>query len=102
VASAVYFDHSLETLKAQEEAEAKLLDLPEELTKVSEVTVTWEVIVHDHVAATLCDAAERAGADVICMESKGVSRAGAFLGSTVIGVLGRAHLPVFVVTPPLS
>jgi len=101
VASAVYFDHSLESVKAQEEAEAKLRALPEDLLKVPEVTVTWEVIIHDHVAATLCAAAERAGADVICMESKGISPAGAFLGSTVLGVLRHAHKPVFVVTPPL-
>jgi nucleotide-binding universal stress UspA family protein len=101
VAADVYFDHSLETVNAQEEAEAKLRALPEELTKVPEVTVTWEVIVHDHVAATLCEAADRVGADAICMESQGVSRAGALLGSTVIGVLGHAHRPVFVVTPPL-
>lgn len=101
VASAVYFDHCLETAKAREEAEAKFRSLPEALTSVPGVRVESEVVVQDDAAAAVCATAERIGADLICLESKGVSKSGALLGSTVLGVLSKAHKPVLIVTPPL-
>jgi nucleotide-binding universal stress UspA family protein len=103
IASEVYFDHSVATAKAREEAELKLKDLPSALLNVSGVKITTEVLTHHDIAAAVCDATERFGADVICMGTKGHSRTGiALLGSTVQAVLARAHKPVFVVTPPPS
>ena len=103
IASEVYFDHSMATAKAREEAEEKIKALPSSLLTVPGVAVTSEVLAHHDFAAAICDAAERCGADVICMGTKGHSRTGvALLGSTVQAVLARSHKPVFVVTPPLA
>ncbi len=101
VASAVYFDHCLETVREREEAESKFQELPEVFTTIPGVRITSEVIVHDDVATTVCEAADRIGAELICLESKGVSKTGALLGSTVIGVLSKAHKPVMIVPPLL-
>lgn len=102
IASEVYFDHSIATAKAREEAVAKLKALPSSLLSVPGVAVTSEVLTHYDIAAAICEAAERKGADVICMGTKGHSRTGAaLLGSTVQAVIARSHKPVFVVTPPL-
>lgn len=101
IASEVYFDHSLAMTEAREEAKMKLRNLPAALLTVPGVVVTSEVMAHSDVAVAICDAADRIGADVICMSTKGHSRAGvALLGSTVQAVIARAHKPVFVVTPP--
>jgi nucleotide-binding universal stress UspA family protein len=97
VASAVYFDHCLETVRSREEAEGRFRELPEAFTNLPGVRITSEVIVHDDVPATLCELAERMGVDLICLESK----AGALLGGTVPGVLSKARKPVLVVPPPL-
>lgn len=102
-ASEVYFDHSIATAKARREAEVKLKVLPASLPLVPGVAITSEVLTHHDIAAAICDAAERRGADVICMGTKGHSRTGvALLGSTVQAVLARSQRPVFVVTPPPS
>jgi nucleotide-binding universal stress UspA family protein len=101
VASAVYFDHCLETVRDREEAERKFRELPESCTNIPGVRLTSEVMVNDEVAGTVCDVAERIGADLICLETGGVSKAGALLGSTVLGVLSKAHKPVLLVPPPL-
>jgi nucleotide-binding universal stress UspA family protein len=103
IASEVYFDHSIATAKARKEAEEKIKALPLSLLTVPGVAITSEVLAHHDIAAAICDAAERKGADVICMGTKGRSRTGAaLLGSTVQAVLARAHKPVFVITPPLA
>ncbi|MDP1589107.1 MAG: universal stress protein [Prosthecobacter sp.] len=103
IASEVYFDHSIATAKARGEAEVKLKALPASLPLVPGVAITSEVLTHHDIAAAICEAAERRGADVICMGTQGHSRTGvALLGSTVQAVLARSHRPVFVVTPPLS
>ncbi|MBX7207822.1 MAG: universal stress protein [Verrucomicrobiaceae bacterium] len=103
IASEVYFDHSIATAKAKEEAAAKMQALPSALLTAPGLTVSTEVLAHHDVAAAICDAAERFGADVICMAAKGRSRTGAaLLGSTVQSVLARAHKPVFAITPPLA
>lgn len=102
IASEVYFDHSLATAQEKREAEEKMKALPASLLAVPGVTITSEILTHYDPAAAICDAAVRAGADVICMGTKGHSRTGvALLGSTVQAVLARAHIPVFAVTSPL-
>lgn len=103
IASEVYFDHSLATAKARTEAEEKFHALTASFPHVPGVSLSSEVITHEDFATAICEAADRKGADVICMGTKGRSRAGAaILGSTVQAVLARAHKPVFVVTPPLA
>ena len=101
IASEVYFDHTLTTAKAKEDAEAKMQTLVPELLATSGAATTSEVVVHHDIATAICEAADRFGADVICMGTKGHTRAGAaLLGSTVQAVLARSHKSVFVVTPP--
>lgn len=103
IASDVYFDHSLASAKAKQEAKKHIQDLPRSWMQVPGVAITSEVLSHFNTAAAICDAANRSGADVICMGTKGHSRTGvAILGSTVQGVLALSHKPVFVVTPPLT
>lgn len=103
IASEIYFDHSLVTAKDKEESEKKMKALPPGLIQISGVTVTTEVLVHDTVAVAICDAAERNGAEVICMGTKGRSRAGiALLGSTVQGVISHSSKPVFVAKAPIE
>lgn len=103
IASEIYFDHSLATAKAREEAEEKIKDLPGELMTAPGVNVTSEVLAHDDIAVAIEEAAERCGAEVICLGSKGHSRAGiALLGSTVQGVLARSSKPVLVIKAPRS
>lgn len=103
ISSEVYFDHSLATAKAKEEAEAKMKGMAPRLLATSGVTTTSEVLTHHDVAVAICEAADRFGADVICMGTKGHSGMGVMLlGSTVQAVLASSHKPVFVVTPPLA
>jgi nucleotide-binding universal stress UspA family protein len=103
IASEVYFDHSLATAKAKKDAIEKMSNIPLSLLTLPGVNTTTEVIIHHDVAAAICEAAERMGADVICMGTTGHSRTGvAVHGSTVQAVLARSHRPVFVVTPPLA
>ncbi len=101
IASELYFDHSLATAKDKEEAEAKISALLPTLLATSGIQTSSEILIHHDASAAICDAAERFGADVICMGTKGHSRTGvALLGSTVQAVLARTHKPVFVVPPP--
>lgn len=103
IASEVYFDHSVATARAKEEAEQKLQTQASSFPQAPGVAITTEVLMHDDFATAICAAAERKGADVICMGTKRHSRAGAaLLGSTVQSVIARAHKPVFIVTPPLA
>jgi nucleotide-binding universal stress UspA family protein len=102
IASEVYFDHSIATAREKSEATEKLKALPAELLARTNVAISTEILIHDDIATALCEAAERFGADVICMGTKGHSRTGAaLLGSTVQSLLAKSHKPVFVVTPPL-
>jgi nucleotide-binding universal stress UspA family protein len=101
IASEVYFDHSLATAKAREEAAQKIHALPKALVDIEGVRFSSEIVTHHDIAGAVCSSAERFGADVICMGTKAHSRvASALLGSTVQGVLSRSHKPVFVITPP--
>ena len=100
-ASEVYFDHGLMTARAREEAVKRLQELPATLVNSAGIQFSSEVLTHHDIAAAICAAAERFGADVICMGTHGRSRmASALLGSTVQGVLSHAHKPVLVVPPP--
>jgi nucleotide-binding universal stress UspA family protein len=57
-----------------------------------------EVVEHQHPAAAICQAAERAGADLICIGSRG--RSGIkkkLLGSVAEAVMKRSSQPVLVI-----
>ena len=82
-------------------AEEKLLGLRPAESDLPGVAVSVEAVIHADAASALCEAAERFGADVICMGSRGHSRLGvALLGSVAQAVIARAHRPVLVVPPP--
>lgn len=60
-----------------------------------------EVVDHSDVATAICQAAERLGADLICMSSQGRSGlARTLLGSVTQAVMARSQRPVLVIRPP--
>ena len=60
-----------------------------------------EVVEHSDVTTAICQAAERLGADLICMSSQGRSGlAKTLLGSVTQAVMARSSRPVLVVRPP--
>jgi nucleotide-binding universal stress UspA family protein len=101
IASEVYFDHSVATQKAREEAEQRLNDTVSRLlADSSHIKASIESTAHENIARGICEAAERFGADVISMGSKGHTRVGAALfGSTTQSVVGATTRPVFIVHP---
>jgi len=103
IASEVYFDHSLATARSKEEAETRMEGIRAGFVGMPGLSMTSEVCVHHQVAEAVCESAERMGADLICMGTKGHSRVGAaLLGSTVQTVLARTHKAVLVVKEPVS
>lgn len=99
-AARVYFDRSLESAKIVEDAEQRLEAIIPRKLATSTVTTTCEAVVADDVASSICEAAERFRADVICMGTKGRSpAAAAVMGSLVQSVIARSHRPVLVVPP---
>ncbi len=59
-----------------------------------------EVVEHSDVATAICQAAERLGADLICMSSQGRSGlARTLLGSVTQAVMTRSQRPVLVIRP---
>lgn len=101
-ASEVYFDHSLATERARREAAETIENLSAGLTRRPGVHFQSEILTHHDIATALCAAAERLGADVICMGGKRRSRvASVLLGSSVQAVLSRAHRPVFIIPAPV-
>ena len=59
-----------------------------------------EVVEHSDVATAICQAAERLGADLICMSSQGRSGlARTLLGSMTQAVMTRSQRPVLVIRP---
>jgi nucleotide-binding universal stress UspA family protein len=65
-----------------------------------EGVTTHVEIAHGPVVSEICAAAERLGADVVCLGSRGESGLKALLGSVVAGVLRESARPVLVVRPP--
>lgn len=60
-----------------------------------------EVVEHSDVATAICQAAERFGADLICISSHGRSGLSkAILGSVSQDVMARSQRPVLVIRPP--
>lgn len=101
IASKVYFDHSMASAKAKEEAEAKMKAFPPSLLDVPGVAITTAVLAGNDIAATLWNCAKIFGADIICAGTKRHSRLEAALfGSTIEALLAQARKPVFVVPPP--
>lgn len=59
-----------------------------------------ELVEHSNVATAICQAAERLGADLICMSSQGRSGlAKTLLGSVTQAVMTRSQRPVLVIRP---
>jgi nucleotide-binding universal stress UspA family protein len=66
-----------------------------------DVTIRAEVAPHADAADAICEAAERMGADAICMGSHG--RSGikrTLLGSVAEAVMRQTRRPVLIVRPP--
>jgi nucleotide-binding universal stress UspA family protein len=60
-----------------------------------------EVVEHSNTATAICQAAERLGADLICMSSRGrTGLAKTLLGSVTQDVLAHSQRPVLVIRPP--
>lgn len=67
------------------------------------ITVVLEVLYGFPVARAICQAAERHGAEVICIGSHGRSGAARLvLGSVAQDVMARSRRPVLVIRPPRS
>lgn len=61
-----------------------------------------EVVQSDRTSTAVCQAAERFGADLICIGSHGRSGLSkAILGSVAQEVMAHSHLPVLVLRPPI-
>ncbi|MDZ4290070.1 MAG: universal stress protein [Prosthecobacter sp.] len=103
IAAEAYVDPKLATAKTREDAEAQLQAMTPRQLATSGITTSSEVRVHHDIGVAICEAADHYGADVICMGTKGHSRAHvALVGSTLQAVLARSHRSVFVVTPELG
>jgi len=100
-AAEIHLDNAAQAEQARLAAEARLLVLRPSGTAIPGVAVSVEAVIHADPAAAVCGVAERFGADVICMGSRGHSRLGAaLLGSVAQSVIAAAHRPVLVVPPP--
>ena len=65
------------------------------------ISTRVEVVEHSDTATAICQAAERLGADLICMSSRGRSGlARTLLGSVTQDVMARSQRPVLVIRPP--
>jgi nucleotide-binding universal stress UspA family protein len=96
--------------EADEAQRRRISQLEERLRALipSEAAARWLVtkveVVESHRPATaICQAAERFGADLICLGSHGRSGLSkAVLGSVAQDVIARSRRPVLVVRPPVS
>jgi len=85
------------------ESEAKLRALAPEKADAPEITTEVEVTESRQTAEAICAAAERFGADIICVGSH--TRPGfsaKMLGSVALAVLQTSRRPVLVVWPPTT
>jgi len=99
-AAEMYLDTGEHAQQVRRAADDKLDRLQPGAVDVPGVAVTSESVIHPDPAAALCEAADRFGADVICMGSRGHSRLeAALLGSVAQAVIAKAHRPVLVVPP---
>lgn len=88
-----YIASHLDKLRALIPAEATVRGI---LTEV-------EVVEHSDPGLGICQAAERFGADVVCMGTHGRSGLpGVVLGSVAQKVLARSSRPLFLVRPPID
>jgi nucleotide-binding universal stress UspA family protein len=100
VRSMSYLASSVDSEKARAAAQIKLDELLRTLPDHSNIRVTATVAIHEHPAAAICEAAEKFGADVICVGSRERSRGDAgMLGSVAHGVMTRSQRPVLAVPP---
>jgi nucleotide-binding universal stress UspA family protein len=90
-----------EPARAFERAAAGLEALVPAKTAARGIKTDVEVEQHDTPADAICQAAERFGADVICLGSHGRSGwQAAMLGSVAQQVLARGQRPVYIVRAP--
>ena len=83
-------------------AEEQLRSLIPSEAVARRIVTKVEVVESDRPSTAICQAAERFGADVICIGSHGRSGLSkAILGSVAQDVMARSHLPVLVVRPPV-
>ncbi len=90
-------------IASQAEVEAKLRALTPHADEARGITTEVEVTEHQETAAAICAAAERFGADIICIGSH--TRPGftaKALGSVSLAVLQSSRRPVLVVWPPVE
>lgn len=95
-----YLDVEAEVARNKEVSEGKLKELMSQQTATVEVKTTSEVLLDLQPAAAICRAAERFGADIICLGTRSGRVAKALLGSVSSGVIAHAHVPVLVVPTP--
>ena len=77
---------------------ARLQALVPKAATVRGVQSRIEIVEHQHPAAAICQAAERSGADLICMGSRGKSTLKKkLLGSVTEAVMRRSNRPVLVI-----
>lgn len=99
--SQIFLLNSIEADQAQSAAQAELERRISTLPPRRRTKVTAETLIHEDAAQGICAAAERFGADVICLSSSGHSRAASALrGSVAQAVTAASHRPVLTVPPP--
>jgi nucleotide-binding universal stress UspA family protein len=102
----VHLLHVVQTPGREEEGSAADAELARRLRALApsaaerEGITTHVEIIHGAVVAGICAAAERLGADVVCVGSRGESGVKGLLGSAVAAVLRECSRPVLVVRPP--
>jgi nucleotide-binding universal stress UspA family protein len=102
----VHLLHVVQSPRGEEERSAADAELARRLRALAPAAAgregigTHVEIASGGVVAEICAAAERLGADVVCVGSRGESGFKALLGSVVAGVLRECARPVLVVRPP--
>lgn len=87
--------------KKVETARKQLKTLVPEEAGWQGLETTIEVVEHRDPAEAICQAAERFGADIICLASHGrTGLARSILGSVAASVVGRSTRPLLIVRPP--
>jgi len=100
-AAEMYLDNGTHAEAVRQEAEKQLEASLTDPSIPARVSATVEAVIHADAATAIGDAAQRFGADLICMGSRGPTRlAAALLGSVAQAVIAKAHRPVLVVPPP--